>query len=57
MSSNRLKLNADKAQFIWLETDQQLEKIGGIRLTVGGVDVAPLDSVRDLGVTFDSQLR
>jgi hypothetical protein len=56
MSSNCLKLNADKTQFIWLETDQQLAKIGGIQLTVGGVDVAPLDSVRDLGVTLDSQL-
>ena len=56
MSSNHLKLNADKTQFIWLGTDQQLTKIGEIRLTVGGVDVAPLDSVRDLGVTLDSQL-
>ena len=56
MSSNRLKLNADKTQFIWLGSPQQLAKVGSIRLTVGGVDVAPLDSVRDLGVTLDSQL-
>lgn len=56
MSSNRLKLNAEKTQFIWLGSPQQLAKVGSIRLTVGGVDVAPLDSVRDLGVTLDSQL-
>ena len=45
----------------WLGSPQQLAKVGCIRLTVGGVDVAPLDSVRDLGVTashsrLDSQL-
>jgi hypothetical protein len=56
MSSNRLKLNADKTQFIWLGSPQQLVKVGHVRLTVGGVDVAPLDSVRDLGVTLDSKL-
>jgi hypothetical protein len=56
MSSNRLKLNADKTQFIWLGTRQQLEKIRNIQLTVDGVDVTPLDCVRDLGVTLDSQL-
>ena len=56
MSSNRLKLNPDKTQFIWLGSSQQLEKAGNVRLTVGGVDVSPLDCVRDLGITLDSQL-
>jgi len=56
MSSNRLKLNADKTQFMWLGSPQQLRKVGHIRLTVGGVDLLPLDCVRDLGVTIDSQL-
>jgi len=49
MSSNRLKLNADKTQFIWLGPVLQLDKVGD----VGGVDISPLDHVRDLGVTLD----
>jgi hypothetical protein len=27
MGSNRLKLNADKSQVIWVETRQQLDKL------------------------------
>ena len=49
MSSNRLKLNAEK-------TVLQLDKVGDVRLRVGGVDISPLDHVRDLGVTLDSLL-
>jgi hypothetical protein len=45
MSSDRVKLNADKTQFIWLGSLQQLAKVGSIRLTVGGVDVTLLDSL------------
>jgi len=56
MSSNRLKPSADKTQFIWFGSPQQLRKITHIQLTVGGVDIAPLDCVRDLGVMLDSQL-
>jgi hypothetical protein len=56
MSSNRLKLNADKTQFIWLGNQKQLDKVGNIRLVVGGVEVSPLECVCDLGVTLDSQL-
>jgi len=56
MSSNRLRLNADKTQFIWLGSPQILAKINKIPLRVGGVDVFPLDAVRDLGVIVDSKL-
>jgi len=56
MSSNRLKLNADKTQFIWLGSAQMLARVERSSLLVGGVDVVPLDSVRDLGVTVDAQL-
>jgi len=47
-SSNRLRLNVEKTQI--------LAKINKIPLRVGGVDVFPLDSVRDLGVILDSKL-
>ena len=56
MSSNQLKLNADKTQFIWLGSAQMLARIEKSPLLVGGVDVVPLDSVRDLGVIIDAQL-
>ena len=55
MSSNRLKLNGDKTQFIWLGTRQQLAKVDR-SLTVGGVQIAPLDMVRNLGVLLDDEL-
>jgi len=57
MSSNRLKLNADKTQFVWLGPALQLDKVGDVRLRIGGVDISPLDHVRDLGVMLDSLLR
>jgi len=53
MSSNRLKLNADKIQFIWLGPALQLDKVGDVRLRVGGVDISSLDHVCDLGVMLD----
>ena len=56
MSSNRLKLNADKTQFIWLGSAQMLQKVSSLPPSVGGIDIVPLDSVRNLGVTIDAQL-
>ena len=56
MSSNRLKLNADKTEFIWLGTRQQLRKISQQPLDVGGASVKPVSSVRDLGVIIDDEL-
>ena len=53
MSSNRLKLNGDKTQFIWLGTRQQLAKVDRRPLMVGGVQIAPLDMVRNLGVLLN----
>ena len=47
---------ADKKQFIWLGPALQSDKVGDVRLRVGGVDISPLDHVRDLGVTLDSLL-
>ena len=56
MSSNRLKLNADKTEFIWLGTRQQLRKISRQALNVGGVSVTAVNKVRDLGVIVDDEL-
>ena len=35
MKSNRLKLNSDKSQFLWLGSSQQLAKIHTKTLTIG----------------------
>ena len=56
MSSNRLKLNADKTEFIWLGTRQQLLKIIQKQLGVGGASIASVSKVRDLGVIIDDEL-
>ena len=36
MSSNRLKLNADKMEFLWLGTRQQLAKLISVSLPMNG---------------------
>ncbi len=57
MGSNRLKLNPDKTQIIWLGTRQRLATldISPVRLHDGTV-IQPATSVRNLGVIFDSEL-
>ena len=56
MSSNRLKLNSDKTQFIWLGGRQQLLKVGIKSVTLLGDTVIFQSSVNDLGVTIDGPL-
>ena len=56
MSSNRLQLNAEKTQFIFLGSSQMLAKTNKEPLRVGGVDILPLDAVCDLGVVLDSNV-
>jgi len=56
MSSNRFKLNADKTEFIWLGTRQQLAKVTVLPLLVKDQIITPLDKVRDLGVIIDGEL-
>jgi len=50
MSSNRLKLNADKTEFIWLSTHQKLVMINVTLLHIGCQMINLVDKVRDLGV-------
>jgi len=56
MASNRLKLNEDKTQGIWLGTRQQLSKVTAKTLTLSNATVKVSDVVNDLGVRIDSQL-
>jgi hypothetical protein len=56
MSSNRLKLNADKTQFIWLGTKQQLQKVDVDSVHLGSSAVHFQETVNNLGVVIDRQL-
>jgi len=56
MSSNRLKLNADKTLFIWLGTAPQLMQIDSWTITLTDAVIQVSDTVTCLGVVIDSQL-
>jgi len=56
MSSNRLKLNTDKTQFIWLGSRQQLQKVSVNAVHLGTDVVNFQTTVGNLGVTIDSQM-
>src|SRR6218665_3915660 len=56
MSSNRLRLNPSKTQYIWLGTRQQLAKLDIAAMAVSFPHTAFLLTVRDLGLTLDKQL-
>jgi hypothetical protein len=56
MSSNRLRLNPSKTQFIWLGTRQQLAKIDLCAQSTNFPLFSFSTSVRDLGVILDQEL-
>ena len=57
MSSNRLKLNADKTDFIWLGMRQQLSKVNRDSIVLDGVNIKPSREVTLLGVVIDEELK
>src|SRR6218665_2392436 len=56
MSSNRLRLNPHKSQFIWLGNRQQLDKLDLVALTSAFPHFTFSSTVCDLGVTLDQEL-
>jgi len=56
MTANRLKMNIDKIDFIWLGFKHQLAKIKFQSITLEAVHVPVSSVVTCLGVQFDSQL-
>ena len=55
MTCNTLKLNKNKTEFIVLiGTHQNLKKLPQISLHIGDARIDPTDSVRNLGIMFDS---
>src|ERR1051325_2945380 len=56
MSSNRLKLNPTKTEFMWCFTPQQRHRIDTSSFLLAGATIAPVTSVRLLGVNIDGEL-
>ena len=56
MSSNWLKFNTDKTQFIWLGTHQQLIKINCPTITLAGNIINQSNDVTVLEVVFDLEM-
>jgi len=57
MQSNRLQLNAGKTELLWCTTSWHQNRLPTATLTVGpAATVAPVSSVRDLGIFIDSDL-
>ena len=57
MKSNRLKMNTDKTQMIWIGTRHQLSKVGINEIKLQ-LDTASFStSVSDLGVILNNQLK
>ena len=53
-ASNRLKLNPEKAEFMWCATSRMQHHIDKSPFVIGGVPIGPQTKVQLLGVTFDS---
>lgn len=57
MTSNRLRLNPDKTEFIWFASNYNLKHASlPMQLKLVSDDIMIEDSIRDLGVYFDSML-
>ena len=56
MTTNRLKLNSDKTQFIWLGSRQQLLKVNVVNVQLGDYSVPFQSNVCSHEVHLDSQL-
>jgi hypothetical protein len=53
---NRLKMNAEKTQVIWLGIRQQLEKVNVDEIQFSSASISISTSIVDIGVSIDSQL-
>jgi hypothetical protein len=56
MRSNRLQLNSDKTEVLWCSTSRRLHQLPSSALSIDGILVAPVSSVRDLCMFIDSDL-
>ena len=56
LSANRLIVNPAKTEYLVIGTKQQRDKLISSSLIFKGTNLSPSQSVRNLGVTFDSEM-
>jgi hypothetical protein len=56
MRANRLQLNAAKTDVIWCSSSRRQHQIPDAPVSVGTAKIAPVRSVRDLGIYVDSDV-
>ena len=56
MAANRLCLNTDKTQVMWLGSRQQLTKITTDKINIGGTEISLSSTAKILGIVFDREL-
>jgi len=55
-TSNRLKLNPEKTEFLWAATHRRLHLIDASPFELGAASIQPVQTVRNLGVLLDNDL-
>jgi len=56
MRSNRLQLDSDKTEVLWRTTGRPQQQLPTTALSIDGVQVSPVISVRNLGIFIDSDI-
>ena len=52
-----LKLNDSKTEFIIFGTSASLEKVQSKSIKIGNITISPVNSVRNTGAMFDSEMK
>ena len=53
MLCNKLRLNDTKTEFFLISSPRQLNLVAGVKLKIGGSEIDPSGTIKNLGVTFD----
>jgi hypothetical protein len=56
MLSNKLRLNDTKTEFFIINSPRQLNLVAGVKLKIGGSEIDPSLSIKNLGIIFDPHM-
>jgi len=54
IEANRLRMNRQNMQLIWLGSQQKLEKLNTVDIVLMSASLSPLSTVHDLGIITQS---
>ena len=57
MLCNKLRLNDTRTEFFLISSPTQLSLVAGVKLKIGGSEIDPSGTIRNLGVTFDPHMK